>query len=105
MAKFYGAIGFAKSVEIAPGIYEDQITERFYSGDLIRNTRSLQPSDSVNNNINISNEISIVSDPFANQHMFDMRYVVFEGAKWKISNVEVQHPRLRLTIGGLYNGR
>ena len=25
------------------------------------------------------------------------------GAKWKITDVEVQYPRLLLTIGGLYN--
>ena len=32
-----------------------------------------------------------------------MRYVEFMGAKWKISSVEVQYPRLILTVGGVYN--
>ena len=105
MAKFYGKIGYAETLKTAPGVYEDVITEREYFGDLIRNTRRLQSSDKVNDDINISNEISIVSDPFAIQNFHSMRYVEFMGAKWKITNVEVQYPRLILTIGGLYNGK
>lgn len=103
MAKFYGAIGYAETVESAPGVWKEQITERNYYGELIRNTRRLQTSDQLNDNINVANEISIVADPFAINHFHSMRYVEFYGAKWKISSVEVQHPRLILTIGGLYS--
>ena len=105
MAKFYGAIGYADSVETAPSVYEEQITERMYSGDLTRNTRRLQSSDNLNDNINVANEISIVADPYANQNFHKMRYVEFMGSKWKISNVEVQFPRLILTTGGVYNAK
>ena len=103
MAKFFGKIGYAVSVEMSPGVWGEQITEREYFGDLIRNTRRLQASDKLNDDINISNEISIVADPFAYQNFHSMRYVEFMGAKWKISNVEVQYPRLILTVGGVYN--
>ena len=104
MAKYYGVIGYADTVETAPGVYEEQITERNYYGELVRNTRRLQTSDQVNDNINIANEISIIADPFATQNFHAMRYIEFMGAKWKITNVEVRYPRLILTIGGLYNG-
>lgn len=104
MTKWYGLIGYAETVEIEPGIYEEQITERPYYGDLVRNTRKLQNSGSVNDDINISNQISIVADPYARDHFYSMRYVEFCGAKWKVSDIEVQYPRLILTIGGLYNG-
>lgn len=103
MAKFYGEVGYAVTVETRPGVWEEQITERSYSGDLIRDTRRLQSSEQLNDNISIANKISIVSDPFANENFYSMRYVVFRGAKWKISDVEVQYPRLILTIGGVYN--
>ena len=105
MAKFYGMIGYAETVETKPGVWKERITERAYFGDLVRNTRRLQPSDQLNDDINVANEISIVADPFANQNFHSMRYVEFMGAKWKITNVEVQYPRLRLTIGGVYNGK
>ncbi len=104
MAKFYGSIGYADLVETSPGVWVEQIVERNYYGDLIRNTRNLESSNQVNENINVANKISIVSDPYANDNFFAMRYVVFMGAKWKIRDVEVERPRLILTIGGLYNG-
>lgn len=104
MAKFYGPIGYAVTVETKPGVWEEQITERYYIGDVIRNTRRLQSTDQVNDDVNISNEISILADPFANGNFHAMRYVGFLGAKWKITSVEVQYPRLLLTLGGVYNG-
>lgn len=105
MAKFYGSVGYADTVETAPGVWEEGITERMYFGDLTRNTRRLQSSDTLNDDINVANEISIVADPFAYQNFHKMRYVSFMGSKWKITNVEVQYPRLILTIGGVYNGQ
>ena len=104
MAKWFGVIGFAETVETNPGVWQEQITEANYYGDVMRNTRNLQTTDQLNDNINISNQISIVADPFAINHFHNMRYAVYMGAKWKVSTVEVQHPRLILTIGGLYNG-
>ena len=87
----------------SPGIYEEKIIENQYFGDVIRNSRRLQERSKVNDDINISNQISIIADPFANNNFHAMRYVEFMGAKWKITDVEVQYPRLLLTIGGLYN--
>lgn len=104
MAKFFGKIGYAETVETTPGVWEEKITEREYFGDLIRNTRSLQSGEQLNDNINISNEISVVADPFAYENFHSMRYVEFMNAKWKISSIEVQYPRLILSVGGLYNG-
>lgn len=104
MAKFYGTIGFAETVETAPGVWTENIVDYNYFGDIIRNARRLQSSDQLNDDINISNEISIVADPYANLNFHSMRYVKFMGAKWKITNVEVRYPRLILTVGGVYNG-
>lgn len=104
MAKFHGIIGYGITVETKPGVWKDQITEREYSGDLNKNTRRLQSSDQLNDNIVVSNEISILSDPFANENFHSIRYVEFMGTKWKITNVDVQYPRLILTLGGVYNG-
>lgn len=104
MAKFFGKIGYLITAETTPGVWTEVITTREYYGDLIRNSRKIQTSDQLNDDINIANEISIVADPFAYQNFHSMKYVEFMGAKWKITTVEVQHPRLILTIGGIYNG-
>lgn len=103
MAKWYGKIGYNEQVEIEPGIWEPQIVERSYFGDAIRNTRLLQNSGGINDNVNVGNQISIVADPYANQNFHKMLYVEFMGNNWKITNVDVQYPRLILTIGGLSN--
>ena len=104
MAKYYGKIGFAESVESAPGVHIEKIVERNYYGELVRNSSRLQSANQLNDNINISNEISIVADPYADKNFHMMRYIEFMGTKWKISNVEVQPPRLILTAGGVWNG-
>ena len=104
MAKFYGNIGFSETVETEPGVWVEETTVRPYYGDLVRNTRRLENSGGVNDNVNISNNISIIADPYANHNFHSIRYIEFMGAKWKVSNIEVQHPRLILTIGGVYNG-
>lgn len=104
MAKFYGAIGYAVTEETAPGVWEERITECMYYGELVRNTRKLQSADQLNDNINVANEISILADPFAYENFHSMKYVGFSGVKWKVTSIEVQYPRLILTVGGVYNG-
>lgn len=104
MGKWFGKIGYAVTEETTPGVWVAQITERNYYGDIIRNTRRLQTSDKLNDDINVSNEISIVADPFARDNFHAMRYIEFMGTRWKVSSVEVQYPRLILSLGGVYNG-
>lgn len=103
MAKFYGKVGYAETIETSPGVWEEKITERSYFGDLTRNVRNLQSTSQVNDNVDIANEISIVADPFANQNFHSMRYVEYMGVAWKVLKVDAsQHPRLILTVGGEY---
>ena len=104
MAKFYGIIGYAETVETDPGVWEEEIIERMYFGDLLSNFRNLQNSGEVNDDVNIANKISIVSDPYANENFHSMRYVEFMDTRWKVTNVEVLYPRPILTLGGVYNG-
>lgn len=104
MAKFHGKVGYVIPTKTAPGVYEEIVTEREYFGDIIKNTRGLQTANQVNDNVNISNEISIVADPYANENFHAIRYVEFMGSKWKVTNITVSFPRLVMAVGGLYNG-
>lgn len=105
MAKYHGEIGFATMVETSPGIWEEKIVKRgMYSGDILRNNRRHDNSQYLNDDIHISNQFSIIGDPYARQNFFQMRYLVWMGQKWKITNVDVSdYPRLVLDVGGLYN--
>lgn len=104
MAKFYGEIGYAETSETSPGVWTEGITERKYSGDVLRNSKRWQAGENLNDDLTVNNEISIIADPFANQNFQSMRYIKWMGAYWKITKVDVQRPRLILTIGGVYNG-
>lgn len=103
MTKFFGKIGYAMTQETKPGVWMDQIMEREYYGDLLRNSYRFQTSDKVNDDVSIANEFSIIADSFAKDNFHLMKYIEFEGIKWKITNVEVRYPRLNLTVGGIYN--
>lgn len=103
MAKYHGLIGYAEQVETAPGVYTEVITEREYSGDVLRNIRRLERGEGLNDDLNVNNSLSIVADAYATKHFFSIRYATWMGAKWKVTSAEANFPRLVLTLGGLYN--
>lgn len=103
--RFSGKVGYVDgTVETAPGVWTENMVEVLYFGDVLRNTRQLLDGQKVNDDLTVNNNISIVADPYANEHFFNMRYVVWAGAYWKVTNVSVQSPRLLLTLGGVYDG-
>jgi hypothetical protein len=104
MTRFYGRVGYGESVETAPGVWIDQIEERSYYGDVVRNTRNLREGEQLNFDLSVNNSISIVADAYANEHFFAIRYVEWAGTLWTVSQVEVQSPRLLLRLGEVYNG-
>lgn len=104
MAKYYGSVGYANNTEPNPGVVVEEITTREYYGDVLYNTRRLENSGEINDDINVSNKISIVADPYALDNFWKIRYATFMGQKWKVKSVDVERPRLILTLGGLYNG-
>lgn len=102
MAKFYGPIGFGTTQETTAGVYELVITEKNFYGDILINNRKLENSGNLNDNINISNQISIVANPWAINNMYDIKYVTYKNKKWKVVLAEEKYPRIILTLGGLY---
>lgn len=104
MNKWCGKIGFTYTGEIEPGLWvENEVVERTYYGDIISNRWKRQNSQGVNDDINITNQISIVADPYAINHVSSMAWIEFSGEKWKVTDVDVQFPRLTISIGGVYN--
>lgn len=104
MARFHGRVGYGEAVETTPGVWVDQITERSYFGDVVRNSRNLREGENLNPNISVQNSISIVADAYANDHFFAIKYVEWSGVLWTVTKVDVQSPRLILTLGEVYRG-
>ena len=103
MGKWFGKVGYAVTEETEPGLWEEVITEREYYGDAFNERWKRQRGD-VNDDITVSQTISIVADPFAYKHCSNIIYVEYMGDKWKVSDVEPAYPRLKLIMGGVYNG-
>lgn len=104
MSKWFGKIGYAITGETEPGVWEDTIVARDYYGDLISDKYMRQLSGNVNDDINLTSVISIIADPFAYENCSHMAYAEIMGARWKITDIDINPPRLNLTIGGVYNG-
>ena len=103
MARFCGNVGYIVREETAPGIWEDVVTERKYYGDIVKNKSNWKVLESLNDDINITSDISILADAYAYRNFSNIRYVEFMGAKWKVTSVTPDRPRITLTLGGLYN--
>lgn|SRR3954471_2851046 len=106
MAKFFDVVGYGEALEEPSdsGVWVDTVVEVRYSGDIIRNTRKLESGEGLNDDITVSNSISIVADEYANEHFFNIKYVRWSGVLWTVTNVEVKSPRLILSLGSVYNG-
>lgn len=103
--KYYGAVGYSVTTETVPGVWEEQITERYYYGDVLKSARRWEPaSDQQNDNLRITNQFSIIADPFALQHFHLIRYITYAGTKWKVTEASIDGRRLILSVGDVYNG-
>lgn len=104
MAKFFGKVGYAQSVEVRPGVWKDVLTERNYYGEEVRPQRRLDEVEKVNFDISTNTSLSIMADAYANEHFFAIRYVEWAGTLWVVTSVDPMRPRLLLRLGGVYNG-
>ena len=107
MGLFYGPIGFVETVEepSGSGIWVEKPTEKNYRGVVSKYGKNWNNgSQQVNPNLMITNSISIVADPYISNHLYALRYIKWLGGYWEVSSVDVEPPRLILSIGGVYNG-
>ena len=106
MTRFCGEVGYGTTVESPAdsGVWIDVITERTYYGDITRVAKNTVQTEHLNPDLSVSNSISIIADAYAQNHFFDIRYVRWGGGVWTVTKVEVQLPRLILSLGSVYNG-
>lgn len=106
--KFSGKIGFwMKDIETKPGVFKPGIVEKPYTGDVLRNIRRFQTVENQQNeNLVLNNRISIISDLYMQENWPSIKYVFWNGSKWKVTSVDIgSYPRVIIEIGGVYNGK
>lgn len=104
MARFYGKVGYMMTKETKPGVWTEVEEEYNYYGDVLDNRHKWVPTDKLNDDVTVSNRISIMADSFAWDHFSHIRYVWWMGVKWKVTSISVERPRLVLELGGEWNG-
>lgn len=105
MGKFYGKVGFITTEETSPGVYLPRAKKKTYYGEVLNATKRWRGAeDQVNDNIIVDSRISILSDKFMTENLSHIRFVDWMGALWTVTSVELQFPRVILSIGGVYNG-
>lgn len=103
---YHGKFGFVSAVDKGHGIWGKEIVERTYYGNLKRVSWHRADPQSMNPGVNISNQISVMTDAFLNDNFPDLKWVEFRGKKWAVMNVEVEPPRIVITLGDIYvNGK
>lgn len=104
MNRFFGKVGYGKTVEVRPGVHKDVIVERDYYGNVKQNTLYVRRGDSVNGVMSFQTTISVVADAYASENFMFIRFVEWSGVLWNVTSVQPQHPRLVLMLGEVYNG-
>lgn len=101
--KYHGNVGYIKMVETSPGVYEEQIKELSCYGDVTRNHSKWNQGIGINDDLDISNNFSLMLHPILVECFMDLKYIEWMGVRWKIQTVELSPPRLNILVGGVYN--
>lgn len=106
--KYQGVIGFARQVEYDPinhpSVFKEMIIERKVVGDVLRRSSRYQNGQYIHDDLAVTNTISIVADPNILENAYQIKYLTYLGAKWKVTEISVEPPRLILSLGELYHG-
>lgn len=102
MSRFSGTLGFVMTRESEEGVWLENIAELPAKGTIrslyIRNDNA----SSVNANLRLTNEISILLDSNIQTYLETLKYVIYKGSKWEVQSIGVNYPRLTINLGGLY---
>lgn len=102
MSRFSGKLGFVITRETEEGVWLEDVAEIPVKGTIrslwVRNDNNA----SVNTDLRLTNEISVLMDTKIKTHLETLKYVVWKGLKWEVQSVGVNYPRLTINLGGLY---
>lgn len=117
MAKFIGTLGvvtgyFETTIDgVQSGVFKPIIETYTVSGDILSNSHRNEQGRSINDNLSISNRFSIIATPSLltvmtsnpSESNITPMFLEIYGNKWKVASLELQLPRVYISLGGLWN--
>lgn len=100
--RYADKLGFILTEETSPGVWSTKTITKDVVGDVVQRAYRWEDAQSVNANLDITNQITVVCDNFCIHNMFALRWAGWMGKKWNVSRVELKSPRLILTLGKEY---
>lgn len=104
MAKFAGLVGYVTQEESTPGVWSQVENPKRMKGDIIRQSSSTQNGDKINSDVSLSHRVSLIGDAHAFDNYFNIKWIEVHGHKWEVDSVEIQRPRIIVSLGGPWNG-
>lgn len=106
MARYHGRVGFLITCDDQEtGIATEKAVEKPFYGTVHEHVRRWEDSGSLNDDLKLGNQISIVATDFAFRHASAIAYAEYMGQKWKVTSMRLKPPQIILTLGGIWNGR
>lgn len=102
MSRFSGKLGFVMTHETEEGVWLENFVEIPVKGIVRSLYVRKDDSSSVNTNLRLTNEISILMDTKIETYLETLTYVVWKGSKWEVQSIGVNYPRLTINLGGPY---
>lgn len=103
MARFFGQVGYVTQVETVPGVWQNLEKVRKMKGDIIRQNSNNRGSSQLHDDVVLNHRISLIGDAYCFDNYFNLKWVKMDTKKWKVVGVEIQRPRIIVSLGGLWN--
>ncbi len=104
MAKYAGLVCYVTQEEKVPGVWTPLENPVLMKGDIIRQSSNYQDNGKINSDISLNHRVSLVGDAYAFDNYYNIKWIMLDGRKWEVTSVEIQRPRIIVSIGGLWNG-
>jgi hypothetical protein len=103
MAKYAGLVGYVTEEESVPGVWSPVETHRRMRGDIIRQSASVKSDEKMNSDISLNHRVSLIGDVYAFGNYSNIKWIEMDGLKWEVSSIEIQRPRLIISLGGIWH--
>jgi len=96
-------VGYSSTIETKPGIFEDEYREVSHVALVLSSKTAWVRGARAGDDVELNQRLSIIPTPDTYANVGAIKYVTYYGVKWKVISINMQRPRMVLTVGGIFN--